>query len=447
MTGLLRTYASPGLILLCSFLVTIGIGACLLALPIARTIPISLIDLIFTATSATCVTGLTTISLDAFTRFGQAVILALIQIGGLGLITITFFFMYLFINSGLAGSVMMSELLEINSWTHVRRTLSLIVLITVVCECVGAFLVFCIIHSHLPINTALFFSVFHAVSSFCNAGIIISEQIITTYGHHIPLLSTTVALMFCGGFGFLTWCELGRWAKWKITEGKRYRFSLQTSIVLRWSIVLIVVTALIYFILEQRYSLAQASIPQGLLSALFHAISFKGTGFMLENISNFHPATLFMLMIIAFIGASPGSTGSGIKLTTLAIFFATIKATISGRTAVEISSRSIPNDQVYKAITIVAASIMWILCSTFLLLITESHWKFDDLFFEAFSAFTTLGITTGSTASLSAFGKIIVTTSMIVGRIGSLTILLSFKFNQKDDPVPFSYPEERIMLG
>jgi trk system potassium uptake protein len=446
MIGSLRTHIAPGHLIIASIVMTIGIGTCFLALPVARTTSVSYIDLFFTATSATCVTGFITVPLNSFTRFGQLIILALIQIGGLGLITITFFLIYFFLNVGLAGNVIASELLDIGSWVHVRRTLSLIVLVTVLCELIGALLIFSIIHTDFPTTTAVFYSVFHAISSFCNAGIIVSEEMIQHYGHHLPLLSTTIALMFCGGFGFITWYELMRWVI-KRKNRKRYRFSLQTSIILRWSPSIIAITMLLYLILEQSHTLFNASWPSSILAALFHAVSFKGTGFMLENITAFHPATLCMLLVVSFIGSSPGSTGSGIKLTTLAIFVATIKATILGRSAVEINNRRIPNDQVYKAIAIVAVSIAWILLSTFLLLITESHWKFDDILFEAFSAFTTLGITTGSTASLTFLGKIIVIISMLVGRIGSLTLLLSLKFHQHDDATVFSYPEERVLLG
>jgi trk system potassium uptake protein TrkH len=447
MTGSLRSHIAPGRVIIISILVTIVIGTALLALPIARTMPIPLMDLFFTATSATCVTGFTTISLSDFTTFGQCIILALIQIGGLGLITTTFFFMYLFLNVGLAGNVMASELLDIDSWIHVRHTLLLIALITIISELAGALIIFSIIHVDLPLTTAAFFSLFHAVSSFCNAGIIVSEDIIMRYAHSIPLISTTVALMFSGALGFITWYELIRWVQ-AIKKRKRYRFSLQTAIILRWVPCMILVTALFYFLLERTHTLASTPLPFGILTSFFHAVSFKGTGFMLENISALHPATLFMLMIVAFIGSSPGSTGSGIKITTLVVFMAAIKATVLGRSAVEISNRRIPNDQVYKAIAIVAVSIAWILFSTFLLLITEPTWRFDDIFFEAFSAFTTLGITTGSTASLTALGKIIIIASMIVGRIGSLTLLLSLKLHkQNDESTLFSYPEERVMLG
>jgi trk/ktr system potassium uptake protein len=448
MTISLRSHMAPGQIIIISIIVTILIGTALLALPAARLAPIPLMDLFFTATSATCVTGFTTISLNTFTTFGQCIILALIQIGGLGLITTTFFFMYLFMNVGLSGNVIASELLDIDSWIHVRHTLWLIALITVISELIGALIIFSIIHTDLPIGSALFFSIFHAVSSFCNAGIIVSEDIIMKYGHNIPLLSTTIALMFFGAFGFITWYELIHWIRSRYGQKKYRRFSLQTSIILRWVPSIIFVTALLFFLLERTHTLANAPLPFSLLSSLFHAISFKGTGFMLEDISSFHPATLFMLMIVAFIGSSPGSTGSGIKITTLAVFTAAIKATIFGRSSVEISNRRIPNDQVYKAIAIVAVSIAWILLSTFLLLITETTWRFDDVFFEAFSAFTTLGITTGSTASLTWLGKIIIITSMIAGRIGSLTLLLSLKLHkQKDESTIFSYPEERVMLG
>jgi len=448
MNSALRFYMSPGRIIVLSILVAIGIGTLLLSLPQARTIPISLIDLFFTATSATCVAGLFTIPLEHFTHFGQSVILALIQIGGIGLITITLIFVYLFVNVSLAANVMAGELLEVESWKKVRQTLLFIVLITLVCESLGCLFIFNIIKEHVPASKAFFFACFHSISSFCNAGIIINQCIVEHYGSNIAFLFITIILMFCGGFGFITWYELAKLTAARIAQ-KRYRFSLHSTIIIQTTFFLIAFTTLLYLVLEHTHSLNGIPLPFASLVAVFHAISFKGSGFMLTKVTALQPATLFFLMIIAFIGSSPGSTGSGIKLTTLIVFIAAIKATIAGRTSIQLHNRTIACDQVYRAIAIISLSVLWIIVSTFLLLITEPDLAFADIFFETVSAFSTLGIELepNVTSSLSSIGKIIIITSMIVGRIGSLTLLLSLKFRKPTEQVEFSYPEERVMLG
>lgn len=446
MASVLRSHISPGRIIVFSILIAIGIGTLLLSLPFARNVSIPLIDLFFTATSATCVTGLFTIPLEKFTMFGQCVILGLIQIGGIGLITITLVFVYLFVNVSLAANVMAGEILEIESWKQVRRTLLFIVLMTLFCEGIGALFIFNIIKENLSTGKAFFLSLFHAISSFCNAGIIANHAGLEQYGSNIWLIGITAFLMFAGGFGFITWYELTKWFL-SFRRKKRHRLSLNSTIVVQVSLFLIACTTLLYLFLERTYSLKGFSLSFASFIALFHAISFKSTGLMLTNINTLQPATLFFLFFIAFIGSSPGSTGSGIKITTLTLFVSAIKATMSGRTAIELHNRRIPNDQIYRAIAIVSLSFFWILLSTFLLLLTEHSWSFRDTLFEAMSAFTTLGIPLGDTASLSLKGKFIIIASMIVGRIGSLTLLLSLKFRKKTEQVEFSYPEERVMLG
>ena len=159
-----------------------------------------------------------------------------------------------------------------------------------------------------------------------------------------------------------------------------------------------------------------------------------------------HLATLFIVMIISFIGSSPGSTGSGIKTTTFAVVLATIHAAISGHTSVEMKGRRIPKDQVFKALAVLSLSMGWILIVTFCMLLTESSWEFFDILFEVVSAFATLGISTGITPSLTISGKLLISFTMIVGRIGSLTLLLAMMRRRKDVH-EYEYPEERIMLG
>lgn len=437
---------SPGRMVFLSLFVAIIIGTILLSLPYSRNQPIPLLDLFFTATSATCVTGLFTIPIDQFTTFGHIILLLLIQIGGLGLITMSLFLMSLFMDLGLATQLMAGQLFEIDTWKNIKSILIFIIALTLITELLGTIALFITLAPQLPVGTALFVSLFHSVSSFCNAGIIIHPEVIhpllkTGYG-----MTITGLLILIGGLGFLAWTEIFRAIKARIAH-QRIHLSLYTKIILYGTAALITTTTILFWILEHENLLASLNPGSALGVSLFHAISMRSTGFLPYGITHLHIATLFLIMIISFIGSSPGSTGSGIKITTFALFLATIKAAISGRSSVEIKERRIPTDLVYKAIAIISLSIGWIILTTFCLLITESQWTLSELLFETMSAFNTIGIEIGITATLSVIGKIFIIASMIVGRIGSFTLLLALKIKKKNETAEFSYPEERVMLG
>lgn len=437
---------SPGRMVFLSLFVAIIIGTLLLALPWSRTQPIAFIDLLFTATSATCVTGLFTIPMESFTPFGHAIVLLLIQIGGLGLITMSLFLMSLFMDLGLATQLMAGQLFEIDTWKNIRKILLFIIALTLITELLGTLSLFILLIGKLPVGSALFTALFHSVSSFCNAGIIIHPEVIN------PLLTTGIGmtitglLILVGGLGFLAWTEIFRAIRARIAH-KRIHLSLYTKVILYGTAALITTTTIVFWILEHENLLSSLNTPAAICTSLFYAISMRSTGFLPFGAMYLHIATFFLIMIISFIGSSPGSTGSGIKITTFALFLATIKAAISGRSSVEIKERRIPTDLVYKAIAIISLSAGWIVLTTFCLLITESHWSIGELLFETMSAFNTVGIEIGITATLSEIGKTFIILSMIVGRIGSFTLLIALKIKKKGETAEFSYPEERIMLG
>ncbi len=436
---------SPGRTILISFLCTIAAGTGLLALPWAHKGTIGILDLFFTATSATCVCGLFTIPLDQFTFIGHCIILMLIQIGGLGLITMTLFVMSLFINLGMATQFMAGQLLELESWTKIRHLLIFIMCLTLGCELIGACTIFLSVWHSFCLRDALFLSLFQSVSSFCNAGISLFPFYQYNYCKNSTILLSSALLMLCGGLGFITWRELMYWlhACW---NKKRYHLSLYSTLVLSWTFSLIMICSIIFWILERDNVLAPWNTLSALVQTLLHAISFKSAGLITFAPVELQLATLMLIMASAFIGSAPGSTGSGIKVTTLAVFFATIQAAIAGRASTDMGGRHIPLDQVYKGIAIVACSIGWIFLTTFCLLITERNPEFLTILFEATSAFTTLGISLGITMKLSNLGKIFILISMIVGRIGSLTLLLALR-KRRLEVLNIKYPEERIMLG
>lgn len=429
---------SPGRFILISFSVAIAISTLLLSLPVSQATPtpIPFIDLLFTATSATCVTGLFTVSLNNFTLFGQSIILILVQIGGLGLITLMLFCMYMIVNVGLATQLMAGQLLEIESWKNVKKILLFIFLVTLIAELIGTFSILATLGTHFSGDNIWFLSLFHAISSFCNAGIPLLYDIMPETMTDPLITGVTTTLMFIGGLGFITWYEIARYIR-SLPKKKKYRFSLHSKIILYGSTALLISSVIIFWILERDNILALLNGPTTILESIFYAVSFKSTGFLLVSPAELRLATLLLIMVIGFIGSSPGSTGSGIKITNFAIFFATIKAAITGRRSVEIKGRRIAKDQVNKAIAIISLGLSWIILITFCLLITEKNLHFIDLLFEATAAFTTLGITTGVTPTLSLIGKIFIIISMIVGRIGSLTLILGIKFKKRRQVLKF----------
>lgn len=436
---------SPGRVILLFTFITIIVGTALLALPLARKEPIPLLDLFFTATSSTCVTGIFTVPLDQFTTFGHCVILGLIQIGGIGLITLMLFMIYLLFDLGFGVQLLAGQIFEIESWKEIKRILILIVCLTLGAELLGTIATFLCIHHDFTFKHALFLSLFHAVSSFCNAGISLFGQsfsIATRYG----FLITTGILMFMGSFGFLTWLELFR--RGFIRNGhKRYGFSLITKIVLWSTLLLIVLPTALLLILEDTGAFAHLTTLGKVINAFYNAISLRSTGYLSVPIHSMQLASLLIIMVVAFIGAAPGSTGSGIKVVTFTVILAIIRAAVTGQSVVNIMGRRIAKDQLLKAVTIASLGIFWIVGTTFFLAITQPGASFFDIIFEATSAFTNLGITTGLNHILTASSKLFIIISMIIGRIGSFTLILALMKQRSDRTDNISFPEERVMLS
>ncbi len=440
---------SAGRVILLALFCTILLGTLLLALPIARHVPISFLDLFFTATSATCVTGLLTIPLEQFTFFGHCVILFLIQIGGLGVVTLTLFILSLFVNLGLTTQLMAGKLLELEYWKNIKHLLFFIIAISLSVELLGACVLFTIfIRSYSP-GYAAFLALFHGISFFCSAGITLFNNSLQLFAHNSTMLITATLLMLLGGIGFVTLYEIIEYCT-HLKQGKHHHFSLQTRIVLYGALIGIGFTALIIYAIEHHHAFAQIGFWQTIITTIFHAVSFRSTGLLTVPIGYLQLATLFLIMLVGFIGSAPGSTGSGIRTTTMAVYLAVVQAAIEGHTAINILGRRIAKDQVNKAIAIISLGIFWILITIFGLLIFEPHLRFIDVTFEALSAFTNLGFSSGVTMMLSSAGKFLIILSMIFGRIGSLTLILALRkiaLRREAGQTEIVYPEERIMLS
>lgn len=435
---------SPARLLLNSVILAIGAGTALLALPICRLVEMSFLDILFTATSATTVTGLTTIPLHQFSRYGHLVLMILMQIGGFGLITMTFFIVSLFVDLGFNTQLIMGKLMDFEAWKDIKKLLLYVVGFTIIVELIGAFFIFLSLKNQYSFQNALFLSVFHSISSFCNAGFSIFPHGLGFIKHNNFLLAITSILILAGGLGFITWHEIELWFR-SLNKKRRYTFSLHSKIVLYATALLTGSGALLFWILERNNTLGHETWLLTMLNALLNSLSARSAGFVLVPTNELHLATILVFMIMAFIGSSPGSTGSGVKITTFAIFLSTVRSAIYARHSIEIHGRRIAQEQVYKALAIITLSITWILFATFCLLITEKGWEFLDILFEVVSAFATLGLSLGVTPYLTPFGKLLIIVTMIIGRIGSLTAVLALQ--RKIKPGEYEYPEERVMLG
>ncbi len=440
-----RLTESPGRTVLLSIFIAICLGTALLLLPSAQRVPIAFIDCLFTATSSICVTGVLTIPFDSFTLFGKCIILTLIQIGGIGLLTLWLSLISLFVNLGISTQFMIGQVFELAALKNPKRILFFIIGFTLVAETVGALCIYTIIRHAYPKDTAIFNSIFHSVSSFCNAGLsVFGQHSMVPFQHNIPLLAITGILILLGGIGFITLSELLYYAKAK-WEGKRFQFSLTTRVVLSMTALLILVATLLLIIIEGPRHFPQGPWWLTLTNMLFNAIAYRSTGLTTIDVSTMQTATVFAIIMYSFIGSSPASTGSGIRVTTFAIFLATIRSVIRGKMVVEIKGRRIPQDQIFKAMAVLSICICWIICSTFLLSLIESQSSFINVFFEAVSSFTNLGLATDITPFLSLPGKFLIILNMFIGRVGTLTLLLALRPGR--ERVEFQYPEERIMMS
>jgi trk system potassium uptake protein len=444
-----QTKISPGRILLSSFMFVIAIGTTLLSLPIAQVKELPFINVLFTAASTTCVTGLQVVPLSSFTFFGQFVILCLIQIGGLGLMTLSFFLISLFLDLGMATQLVAGQMLDFKIWSRIKSFLLLIISITFGIEFIGAACLYLPFRATMETSEAIFHSIFHSVSAFCNAGISLIDNSPQLYQSHPFILSTLSFLVFAGSLGFIVWYELLEKLKLYIASlfGQRRHilFTLHTKIVLLSSTVLVLVGAIVPWIIEHFYSFKELSYSKSFFISFCNSLSLRSAGFHIIDIDKASLATLVIFLILMFIGASPNSTGSGVKTTTFVISFATMSAIIQNRNSIELFGRTIPMDIMYKAIAIIALSITWIVSLVLILLITDSNFTFFQIFFEAISAFSTCGLTTGITPHLSVVGKSALMLSMLVGRIGSLTLILALR--RKKAKALYHYPEERLALS
>ncbi|WP_370831029.1 TrkH family potassium uptake protein [Clostridium sp.] len=422
----------PSRIIVLGFLMVILLGTILLMLPISinEGKNVSFIDALFTSTSAVCVTGLIAIdTADTFTIFGRTVVALLIQIGGLGVTSVGVGFIMLMKRKiGIKERTLIKESMNLDSLKGVVKLVKSILLMTLIFESIGVILSYVVFSKDYAPLDALGISLFHSVAAFNNSGfdILGGLQNLIPYQNNILLNLTTCGLIIFGGIGFLVIKE--------IIEVKSFKkFTLHTKIVIIMTVILLIVGTILLKLTENI----------SWLGAFFFSTSARTAGFSTYPLSSFTNAGLFVIIILMFIGASPGSTGGGIKTTTLFTLYKSIYSTSTNKHCIAFK-RKIPLAVILKAFNITILALFIICIGTFILSILEPNYTFMQLLFEVTSAFGTVGLSTGITPDLSDISKAIISLIMFIGRLGPMTIATIWCCKE---PSNAHYSEETVIIG
>lgn len=446
---------NPPQIIVISFLSAILVGTIFLSLPIASRGQLGPVDALFTATSAICVTGLVVKDTGSFfTPFGQLVILILVQMGGLGIMTFsTTFAILLGRKLSIRENVVIQRALDHHKIQGLRDLLKHILLVTFAIEAVGVGLLF-LRWNHIlnqrPLLT-LYHAIFHSVSAFCNAGFSLYRDSFIRYRSDTFTNLIMTTLIIAGGIGFVVLLDIPKLKLWRKDRALILsRVSLQSKLVLSLSALLIAIGMVTILVFEKDDIFAGMGLKERLLSAYFYSVTPRTAGFNTLPTEKLRRSTTFFTLGLMFIGASPGSTGGGIKTVTFGILAAAFVAMLKNRDRISIFRKTIPKEVFRKALMIFILGLSWIFLFTLLLCSAEKVQADQPNFllrnlFEVTSAFGTVGLTTGITPNLTSLGKLLVTLTILVGRIGPLTLIMAVAVG--GERVSFVYPEERVMVG
>lgn len=442
----------PGAIFAISFILIIVVGTGLLMLPRAGVEQLSFIDALFTSTSAVCVTGLIVVdTAAAFTPLGKTILLGLIQIGGLGIMTLTTFFA-LFFSGGISvrERIMMSTVISSDNIGEVSGVLIRITIFTVVIEAVGALFIYFSMGGGVAAfnGETLLVSVFHSVSAFCNAGFslysdgLYDEVVRWNYVHH----SIIMFLVVLGGLGVGVLSDIGRLRPWrKNFGGVHNRLSVYTKLVLYTTAILLLLGALLILAMEWNGAMAGLGAGDKVFQSTFWSVTARTAGFNIAPVGELGAPVLFVMIMLMWIGASPASTGGGVKTTTIAVATLNILNTIRGKERVEIFGRHIAVESIRRAFAVVLLSAFLMGASCVTLVALEPNLDVVALIFEVVSAMSTVGLSVGITADLSTGSKALLVAVMFVGRVGILTIL--FALMNPAHEARYKLPEESVMVG
>jgi trk system potassium uptake protein TrkH len=443
---IMKKFLNPPKILVLGFAAVILIGTLLLTLPIATEDGYGLpfLDALFTATSATCVTGLVVVDTgDTFSTFGELVILSLIQIGGLGFMTFaTFLFLLLGKKISLKERLLLKEAFNNIQLAGIVRLVKRILIFTAAIEIIGGVILSIRFSYDMPIGKAIYYGFFHAISNFNNAGFDLMGEYrsLTPYVDDPFVVLTVCTLITLGGLGFIVMNELYEYRETR-------RLSMHTKVVLTTTLILTVGSTILIFLFEygNDKTLGPLSEAGKILGALFHGVTPRTAGSNTLPIADLTHSTLFLTIILMFIGAGSGSTAGGIKITTFAVLMATFWSQIKGNEDVVLFRRRIVIETILKAFTVAISGLIIVIIVTLLLSITDKGQNFIMYLFEATSAFGTVGLSMGLTPELSPIGRILIIFTMFAGRLGPLT--LGFAITRRRTSKGFQHPKGNLMIG
>ncbi|BBM49621.1 TrkH family potassium uptake protein [Leptotrichia wadei] len=438
---------SPYMTILLSFMVVTILGGILLSLPISMRDgkSVKLIDGFFIATSAICVTGLSSIDIGSvYNIFGQMVILVLIQLGGLGVITFTSVIIIMISKKiGYYTKKIVQEDINIDTTFKIEEYVKKVIFSVIIIEFIGTVILFFEFIKKFGFLKAVYYSFFHSVSAFCNAGFSLFSDNLYGFKNSFIINMTIPLLIFLGGIGFSTILNC-----YNVLRKKEKRLTSTTKLSIKISIFLVIIGMVAMFILEysNKSTIGNLSFGQKLEASFFQSVTTRTAGFNTISILGLKRSTSLLFVILMFIGASPGSTGGGIKTTTIGLIILGTLATLKNKDTIEYDKRSVSWRIYSKAITVLFISLIYTTICVFLLILFERNKNLLDLVFEVFSAFGTVGLSRNLTPSLADISKFILIVTMFVGRVGPLTIALALsKSNLKKGR--YTYPQENILIG
>ncbi|KDE65595.1 potassium transporter KtrB [Fusobacterium necrophorum DAB] len=436
---------SPSRKLILGFLSVIAVGVFLLMLPFSwkEGKSLNFLEALFTVVSAVCVTGLTVVDVsEVFSPLGDVILIALIQIGGLGVMT---FSSIVFLLAGqkmtLYTRILLKEERNANSVGEILNFVRLMLLTVFIIESIGAVILIHEFRKIMPHEQAIYYGIFHSISAFCNAGFSLFSNSLENFRGNSVISLTISYLIILGGMGFAIINSFIMMIRKGVS-----RFTLTSKLAIHISMILTFGGAVLFFLLEFSNSATLSPLPwsEKIISSVFQSVTLRTAGFNTIPLGNLRSATVFMACIWMLIGASPGSTGGGIKTTTLGVILFYVIGIIRGKEHVEIFNRRLDWDVMNKALALLVVSLSYIALVILFLLVLEPF-SMEKIVFEVVSAFGTVGLTMGITPYLSVTSKLVIIVTMFVGRLGPMTIALAL--GEKKKKARVQYPKEDILIG
>lgn len=434
------------------FLAVITAGALLLAMPFSTSDGTwsDPVTALFTSTSAVCVTGLSVVDVGKYYSFwGQVCLVALVQVGGLGYMTATTFLLLLLGRKfGLKDKVALQQSLDKSGLAGVVQLVQSILATTVLFELTGVFLLLLVFVPKLGFYEGLWSSVFHSINAFNNAGFSLYSDSLMGYVDS-PLVNFVITILIIfGGIGYQVIMEMYLWTRDRLSKSHAcIIFPLNFKVVTSTTIALLIFGTLAFLLLEfnNPATFGPLNFGQKVMAAWFQSVTPRTAGFNTIDIGQMTQPALFLTVLLMFIGASPGSTGGGIKTTTFRLLFSCTEAVLEGKEEVQCYQRQIPQALILKTVGVVFGSLVVVMTATILIELANPELEFMPALFEAVSAFATVGLSTGITAKLSLLSKLVVIVTMYIGRVGVLLLMGAILGDPK--PCNFKFPEENLLVG